>query len=229
MRFPIGLCLVCVACRHDDPDSSGEWLDVDAVVFRSEYGVASGQLQDVIVGEETVTPSFYVHIVNSARWAGRDDEANACVIQYALGSAPSWDGAAAAGLWAGWTIDAAISEGTYGACDQLDPALFGDDVVAWLDADGDWAVGIGPATEALEAEVAELYPEDWDAFLEGRVASELVYRSSAGASPQLMSFATVEAVDGAGVVSAGAYQEVADTWVDGYYTTYPIAGMRVTN
>lgn len=223
-----GLMAAVFGCRHRD-DASGAWLDVDAVVFRAEYGYVDGALVDVVDGEDTVSPSFYVHILKSSAWTGRKDEENACIIRYNLGAATLWDGEPFDELWTAWRIDASIADEAYGACDQLDPELFGDDVVTWMDSDATWAFGPGPTTDALDAAVAENNAEDWDEVLSGRIAAEYVYRSSHGSDPFLASFYTVEAIDELGAVEGGNYLELADEMVSGYYTSYPVAGLRVSD
>jgi hypothetical protein len=222
-----------------DADADADVLEADFMLVTAEFGLMDGQLGGVTFDGSDAGAYFIISIINSELWEGTsEDEVNGCYLYYDMVGNSTLDPLFNdAGAWQGWMIDAPTAYiGNGGACDDLDPSGdWGDDVVAWAES-FQWGIGVGPTSEEMDTNLADIYGDDYELYAANFYAGILAtdFGSPGELGVQEFDYGIIFSVDEAGEVISdadgnGVFYDVTDLDYapDGFYRLLPYFGMRL--
>jgi len=169
-------CAGDASCTTGDGGTTVSYFEPDFMLFAASGGLKEGAQFDVSFSGKAAGSDFSVLLINSADWTGPDDTRHFCQIYFDTMGADV--DSSCTDCWAGaaWTVDTTAVLGTAGECDNMDPAVWGDDVTAYFQAYS-YSYGFGPNTSVFRSDLQTNYKKYWadysNYFLSNYVKSDL--------------------------------------------------------
>ncbi|MBN1335450.1 MAG: hypothetical protein JXB39_05770 [Deltaproteobacteria bacterium] len=140
-----------------DTDSDVDYMDVYWWSWALYTGVQGSAFADVEADGNVVPPLFEITLAEE-EWTENWDDRYVCYLRYTAASTP---GTSDPKAWFDWNLDLTPSE-EFSTCDNLDPAMFGDD--PWTAfSDMSWEYTIEGIVPDVLADIEEWSWDDWDA------------------------------------------------------------------
>ena len=178
-----------------DTDTDVDYFEPDWMLAYADGAIINGELGQWSYDGTAADFYFIVTLADSEEWEGTlEDTRNTCQLYYVMDETNSTleSSFVDAGAWQGWVMNSAADAylGSAGACEDMDPDIWGEDVSEWVNS-YQWGWGPGPLDEDVATVIQENYPDAWadneDLYIGGYVYTD--YAGSADIYPFLLGWA----------------------------------------